>query len=362
MIREVLRLLQRFDGKKLLFLLVCGILVLIFTFLLLQTYPYLTGLFSFLWRLSLPFLIAAFIAYLLFPIISFLDRQQIHKGLAVLIIYILFFGGLGFLFYRVYPQIIHQMKDLIENFPTFIGGYEGAINRIYNYTAFLPEAVHDELDDVIIQLENMLNALLTRLVNGFLHIFDMIIIISVIPVLVFYYIKDYQLFKNTMKNIFPTRLHGRIKKMIKSIDEGLGGYLRGQFIVSLFIALLTFIVFKWLDVPYALLLAISLGLTNIIPYFGPIIGAIPALLIAYTTSPTLALYVLITILVVQIIEGNFLSPYVVGKSVSIHPVAIIFVLLLGGELLGVIGMIIAVPTLAILKVIIKHLPYLLPPD
>src|SRR5690606_13877623 len=122
------------------------------------------------------------------------------------------------------------------------------------------------------------------------------------------------------------------------------------------------IIFKWIDVPYALLLSILLGLTNIIPYFGPIIGAIPAVIIAYASSPSLAIYVVITIFAVQVIEGNLLSPYIMGKNIKIHPIAIIFVLLLGGELFGILGMILAVPVLAILKVIFKHLPYLISTD
>ena len=104
------------------------------------------------------------------------------------------------------------------------------------------------------------------------------------------------------------------------------------------------------------MLSILLGLTNIIPYFGPIIGAIPAVIIAYASSPSLAIYVVITIFAVQVIESNFLSPYIMGKNIKIHPIAIIFALLLGGELFGVLGMILAVPVLAILKVIFKHLP------
>ena len=143
------------------------------------------------------------------------------------------------------------MKDLIEYFPQFIELYEASINNLYDYTAFLPETVHDKIDELLLSLENSLDMLLTRLVDGFLHIFDMIIIITVIPVLVFYYIKDYQLMKNFIKRFIPKRLHARVKRMVYAIDEGLGGYIRGQLIVSIFVALVTLIIFKWIDVPYA---------------------------------------------------------------------------------------------------------------
>jgi len=97
-----------------------------------------------------------------------------------------------------------------------------------------------------------------------------------------------------------------------------------------------------------------MGLTNIIPYFGPIIGAIPAIAITLTMSAKLIIFVLLAIFIIQLIESNLLSPYIVGKSINIHPVAIIFALLLGGEISGVIGMILAVPTLTILNVLLSH--------
>ena len=106
---------------------------------------------------------------------------------------------------------------------------------------------------------------------------------------------------------------------------------------------------------YALLLAIIMGLTNIIPYFGPIIGATPAVAITITTSTKLTIFVIVAVFVIQLIESNFISPYIVGKTMNIHPIAIIFALLLGGKVYGIVGMIIAVPALTILKEVINHL-------
>ncbi|MHA6252160.1 AI-2E family transporter [Oceanobacillus sp. CAU 1775] len=348
----MLRFLQ---NKNLIYLLLFAILLLIFSYLVYKTYPIYIIFFQFIWRISLPFLIAGFLAYLLYPLISFLNKHQIHKGLAVLLIYTVFFGGIGFLFYRVYPLIIQQLNDLTQNFPEFIKMYDDFIYSIYDYTAFLPETVHEKVDGLFTNIEAILDQLLTKLMNGFMHIFDMIIIITVIPVLVFYFIKDQQLLKGFFMKIIPTKNRQYFKKVAEGIDKNLGGYIRGQLIVCSFVALTTFLIFKWLDVPYALLLAILFGITNLIPYFGPIIGAIPAVILAYTVSASLALYVIIAVVVIQIIEGNLLSPYIVGKSINIHPVAIIFVLLLGGELFGVIGMLLAVPVLTILKVFYIHL-------
>lgn len=146
-----------------------------------------------------------------------------------------------------------------------------------------------------------------------------------------------------------------VEQLVIVIDKSLGGYIRGQLLVSAFVSLLTLIVFHLLGVKYALLLAIIMGLTNIIPYFGPIIGAAPAVAITITTSTKLTIFVIVAVFVIQLIESNFISPYIVGKTMNIHPIAIIFALLLGGKVYGIVGMIIAVPALTILKEVINHL-------
>ncbi|MGJ9457057.1 AI-2E family transporter [Oceanobacillus sp. CF4.6] len=347
-----------FEDKKrftVLYWLVIGIVLFIFTYLFFKTMPYYGTFFSFLGKLLIPFVLSALIAYLLHPLVDQLDRMNIHRGLAILLIYLIFFGGTGYLFYRGYPLVVHQLGDLNENLPEIIAMYENLIYQIYNYTSFLPETVHDKIDEVILSLETSLDQLISKLVAGFAKIIDMIIIITVIPVLVFYFLKDYAKIKTFFITFIPKKFRNDASNLLFEIDKGLGGYIRGQLIISLFVGLTSLIMFKLLNIKYALLLAIVMGVTNIIPYFGPIIGAIPAVTISYTTAGNKVFLVILALFVIQIIEGNLLSPYIMGKSVKIHPVAIIFVLLLGGQLFGVWGMILAVPVLTITKVIIGQL-------
>ncbi|MFD1362966.1 AI-2E family transporter [Lentibacillus salinarum] len=338
-----------------LFWIVTGIFVFLFVYLLVKLFPVYGAIISFLWHLLLPFLISALIAYLLYPVIDKMYQHKIPKSLAVLLIYVLFFGGIGYLGYRVYPAVIHQLNDLQEQLPQLINMYRDIIYSLYEYTSFLPETVHDKMDELIYEAEAYMEALLTNLLRGFTKIFDMIVVITVIPVIVFYFLKDFQAVKEHVKKWIPHKYHARTGALCRAIDDGLGNYIRGQFIVCLFVALAALGVFKFLDIPYALLLAIIMGLTNIIPYFGPIIGAAPAVAITATISGKLVLIVLAGIFLIQVIEGNLLSPYIVGKSIQIHPIAIIFVLLLGGQVGGVIGMILAVPFLVVLKVVTAHL-------
>ena len=131
--------------------------------------------------------------------------------------------------------------------------------------------------------------------------------------------------------------------MLKEIDEALGNYVRGQFLVCLIVGM-----------PYALLMASIVAVFNIVPYLGPFLGAAPAVVMASTISWKMVLMVIIVNWLCQLLESNIVSPQVVGKKLHLHPMLIIFALLVGGEIAGIVGLILAVPLFAVLKVIIQH--------
>ncbi|WP_047981411.1 AI-2E family transporter [Ornithinibacillus contaminans] len=346
-----------FSQKKLinfLYWIILGIFVCLFIFLLVKLFPYYKAFFSFLLSLLAPFLIACFIAYLLYPIVQKIHLYNIPRSIAILLIYFLFFGGVGYLVYRVYPAVVHQLRDLDEYLPQLVEMYQSLVYQLYESTSFLPETVHDKISETIQSIEMSLDGIIGNLIGGVTKIFDMVILITIIPVLVFYFLKDYDKIRRYISRYIPSKYRNNASNLVHAVDEGLGNYIRGQLLVCLFIVITSYVIFQLLGLKYALLLALFMGLMNIIPYFGPIIGAIPAVLIALTISGKMVAYVLIGVFVIQLIESNLLSPYIVGRSTRIHPVAIIFVLLFGSKLGGIVGMIFAVPLLTILNVVIKH--------
>lgn len=339
---------------KFLLWIMLGIFVFLFLYLLVKLFPLYRTFFSFLWHLFLPFIVACLIAYLLYPVIRKIHEYHIPKGVAILLIYLLFFGGTAYFIYRIYPAVVEELKDLNEQLPHLLNMYEDLVYQLYESTSFLPEAVHDKMDQLFIKLERTLENILEKLLGGFTKILDLIVFITVIPVLVFYLLKDFNQIKVFFQKMAPKKYRHKSGEILQAINESLGNYIRGQLLVCSFVSLATLIVFHLLGIKYALLLAIIMGVTNIIPYFGPIIGAIPAVAIALTMSGKMIIFVLIAIFGIQLIESNLLSPYIVGKSINIHPIAIIFVLLLGSEIGGVIGMILAVPALTVLNVVVTH--------
>lgn len=338
-----------------LYWLVISILLFLFVYLFVKLFPFYGTVFSFLWGIFFPFFLAIFIAYLLYPIVKKIHSCKIPKGLAILIIYIVFFGGVVFGIYRIYPLFVRQLTEMSDQLPEFIQTYKDWIYQMYESTAFLPEMVHDKMDNLFQQIETRMGNIVAKLVTSVTRIFDIIVVVTVIPVLVFYFLKDTERIKGWLIKWIPEKHHHRAHDILYSIDKSLGNYIRGQLLVALFVSVATFVSYYFfLDLKYALVLAIIMGFTNFIPYFGPIIGALPAVAIAFTVSPNLAILVMVTVFVIQLIESNLLSPYIVGKSIHIHPIAIIFALIVGGKVGGVLGMLLAVPLLTIINEIIKQ--------
>ncbi|MBM7569568.1 AI-2E family transporter [Aquibacillus albus] len=346
-----------FNQKKsirILYWILIGILAFLFLYLLTILFPFYRSFFSILFRILTPFIVAGLIAYLLHPVVEKLHEYNFPRWLAILLIYFLFFGGVGYIIYHTYPSVVQQIRDLNENLPQFMDTYRSTVYSMYENTSFLPETVHDRMDEFFHDMEEMIGNMLTDSVRYLTKLMDIIIILAVIPVLVFYMLKDFDLIKSSLWKLTPKKYRDEGKTLIVDIDNSLGNYIRGQLIVCFFVGLTTYGILWFIDMKYPLVLAIVMAITNIIPYFGPILGAIPAVIIAFTISIKMVVYVIIAVFVVQIIEGNLLSPFIVGKSIDIHPILIIFALLVGGEIGGVIGMIIAVPLLSILKVIVSH--------
>lgn len=300
------------------------------------------------------FLIAGFATYLLHPFVERLYEAGLHRGIAITIIYLLFFGGSGYAIYRLMPLFIEQMKDLSDHIPEFTEYYRSMLSKLYKETSHWPDGVQDVVENRIEALEKMLNQFLAKIIRFFSQVFNYLFLIAIIPFISFYLLKDIDQVRHACWYMTPSKWREQLKLFLKDVDESLGAYIRGQFFVCVIIGIVATLAFWLLKMKYPILLGGIVGITNIIPYFGPIIGALPALVIAFTMSIKSVIIVSIVILALQFLEGNILSPLIVGKSLNMHPIFIITALVIGGEFAGVIGLIVAVPLLAILKVAIMH--------
>jgi predicted PurR-regulated permease PerM len=302
----------------------------------------------------IPFFIAAFITYLLHPLVEYIHEKGIPRWAAILLIYFLFFGGIGYGLYKGIPLFIQQLKDLSESLPALIETYRSWTKQIHNQTSAWPMEIHTRIEAMLMQLEQTAANALTMVINGVKGIVNSAMLFLLIPFIVFYMLKDIDQLKKAAWYITPKRWREPGIAFLKDVDESLGNYIRGQLFVGLVIGSVAAFLLWIVGMDYPLLLGFIIGATNIIPYFGPFIGAIPAVILAATVSLKMVLIVAVIIFLLQFLEGNILSPLIVGKSLHMHPLVIMFALFFGGEVAGVLGLIIAVPLLAVLKVALLH--------
>ncbi|WP_338470347.1 AI-2E family transporter [Niallia sp. XMNu-256] len=331
------------------------LLLMIVIFVFIKLKPFWHPLVDTVITILLPFFIAGFITYLLHPIIERIHEAGLHRGLAIFFIYFLFFGGIGYAFYKGLPEIIRQLKDLAESIPIFSKQYLEFTQSIQEKTSTWPDGIQKRVYDGISSIEQGIALRITNIINSILEMLGNVFTIALIPFISFYMLKDYVTIKKAVWYLTPRKWRREGVVLLRDIDKSLGGYIRGQILVCGLIGTLTSFLFWIFDMKYPLLLGAIIGITNIIPYFGPFIGAIPALLIAATISVKMIMIVVVIVLVLQFLEGNILSPLIVGKSLHMHPLMIMFALFAGEEIGGILGMILSVPVVAIIKVSLVHL-------
>ncbi|QNK60095.1 AI-2E family transporter [Paenibacillus sp. PAMC21692] len=346
--------MERFTNNKLFVWLVYSILGLIAIYFLLQLKPLFATIYVFLKAVLGPFIIAMIISYVLNPIVTMLHERKVPRTIAVLLIYAVFCAAIAVLLVNLIPMFVGQVQELNHHIPELTMRAQSIVTDLNN-TSFLPESFRDGVDKALLSIEKRISESLLHLVDNIGSMLSAVFVVFIIPFLAFYILKDFDVFERTIITYVPKSHRKNTVRLMKDIDQALGSYIRGQFLVCVIVGTLAYGGYLLIGMPYALLLASVVAITNVIPYLGPFFGAAPALLMASTISLKMMIYVAIVNTLCQILEGNVVSPQVVGRTLHLHPLLIIFALLAGGQIAGIAGMILAVPIFAACKVIVQHM-------
>lgn len=325
-------------------------------YVIMQLSPWIASILLFLKAVLGPFFIAMIISYLLNPVVNILSQRFLPRTLAVLFIYSLFITSLIIVAINTIPLLEHQFKELAEHLPQWNDRIQGMIKEYNDHSnEILPLSVKAGIEQSMIRLEHKMTDYVENMMSGIGSTINQFFLVLIIPFLSFYMLKDMQSIERTMLTLLPKKQRKSIIRVLRDVDEALGNYIRGQFLVCLVVGVFAYIGYLFVGLPYAMLLAALVAVFNVIPYLGPIFGVIPALFVAFTVSGKMVLGVVIVNLTVQLLEGNVISPQIVGRSLHMHPLLIIFALLVGGEIGGILGLILAVPIFAMGKVIAEHI-------
>ena len=324
-------------------------------------------------------LIGFTLAYILNPLVKYMARIKIGRPIAVIIIYLLLINFIllsSFLisqvvvelgsFVSLLPEALKKIADIGANMPEQITNLQSTLTtkfpflkstvdnqeislklqeQITLFAANFVTAINTQLNNVLRSGPNLLFSGASSIISTTLQ--GLLIIIASA-----YFLYDYPKFVANAKRITPVRWRGLFEDISLKLDKAVGGYFRGQLLISFALGVFIYIGLSIIGIPLALAISFLAAIFNLVPYLGPIIGVTPAILLGFTISPIKALLAVVVFIIANQIEGNILGPYILSKSTNLHPVTVLLAILAGAGIFGLVGALFAVPFVAFTKLLI----------
>ena len=312
--------------------------------------------------------ISVVIAHVLLPVARLLERAMpwrrsrpgLSRGIAIGIIFLAGLGVLGGALALVIPPTIHQGQRFIEGFPGFLNTSRITLEGwIAQYADLIPANIRDSAEETLADAGGIVGRAAWNVVSQTLGVisgsFAFILGLATAPVLIFYLMKDSGPIKASLYAPFPPELRSHLRDILDIIDRTLGGYIRGQLTLGVIVGVIITAGLLLLGVPFAFILGIVAGLTELVPIIGPWIGGAAGVLVTLATEPDKILWVILLYLVVQLLENTFLVPRIQGNTLKLHPIAVIMVIVVASQYFGLWGVILGPPLVAMGKDIIVYL-------
>jgi len=309
-----------------------------------------------------PFLIAVLLAYLTDPLADKLEEMKLSRTNAVLVVFslmlIFFFSMLLILL----PQITHQLAVVIKQIPLalnlleqqvlpFLQRHLGLDIGSFDF-AFIKNLIRDNFR----QTSSLVNDVLSSIASSGLAIAAWLANLVLIPVVLFYLLRDWDIMIGKIKQLLPRDVEGNITDLARECDEVLGAFIKGQLMVMVALGVVYSIGLWIVGLDLALILGMLAGAASIVPYMGFVVGIVAAIIAAMVqfSDPSILIWVALVFMIGQALEGMVLTPLLVGDRIGLHPVAVIFAIMAGGQLFGFIGILIALPVAAVVMVFLRH--------
>src|SRR5690625_2660470 len=311
-------------------------------------------LFKYISAVAVPFIGAGILYYLTKPIVHLLEKLKIHRIIAILIVFLLLIAlGTLFVFYIV-PIVQNQYENLVKNIPNIVKNADNLIALLQSNQIVIPDQINDAITSFMNNLQSHVENMVTYLFSVITNLISFIASLILIPFFLFFMLKDGEKLIPFITQIFEKKKADNIRSLLGKIDLALTSFIQGQLIVSFCVGVLLFIGYLILVLDYSLTLALFAMLMNVIPFLGPFIAVIPALIVGAFDGFMMVIWVAVITLVAQQFESNFISPNVMGRVLKLHPLTVITVILAAGSIGGFLGILFAVPLYAIIKTIFMH--------
>lgn len=311
-------------------------------------------IFKYMGAVAIPIVGAGVLFYLTKPIVKILDKYKVHRVISIIIVFLI----IALLFYLIATYIApiaqKQFSNLIKNIPSMVEGAQDLISYWQSNQDMLPANIDEMLNKFTSNLQSYIEVAMSFLFGFIGQFISFVFALVLVPFFLFFMLKDGEKFIPFVTQIFSKEKADNLKSLLHKIDDALTSYIQGQLLVSVAIGILLFIGYLIIHLEYALTLALFGMLVCVIPFIGPFIAVVPAVIVGLFQDPMTAVWVLVVMVVAQQIEGNLISPNVMGRALQLHPLTIITVILAAGSIAGFLGILFAVPFYAIVKTIIVH--------
>ncbi len=310
-----------------------------------------------------PFLVGALLAYLSDPIADRLEKAGLSRTLSVVIVFIVMTALVAVLFLIFIPKVGYQIQTLLERLPQALTLFEEQIFPWFLTTFNVDASLFDfaNIKKLLVGDLEKTSDIMAQLLGGItksgLAIAAWVANLVLIPVVTFYLLRDWDVMVDKIKHLLPRNLEPKVSLWASECDEVLGAFMKGQLLVMFALGVVYASGLWIVGLDLALLVGMIAGLASIVPYMGFIIGIAVAGVAAFMQfqDPMVLGYVGAVFIVGQLLEGMLLTPLLVGDRIGLHPVAVIFAIMAGGQLFGFVGVLLALPVAAVVMVLLRHL-------
>jgi predicted PurR-regulated permease PerM len=315
-----------------------------------------------------PFILGLVLAYLLLPLVHWLERHmparlrawKVARPLSIVLTYLLFVLIVAGVVAFIVPVMAEQVGTFIERVPQYYEQLGDLVDDVRDwYEVSIPEdwktTVEENLAEIAQEVLGAVQENLVGVIRSVLGSLNFLIGLVIIPFWLFYILQDEHQVKEGILEALHPELRADVQSLATLVDHVLSAYVRGQLLLCLFVGILATIAMFIIGVPFAPVLGLIAGIFEVLPNIGPYLGAIPAILVALATNPISAIWVAVAFFAIQLIENLVLVPRISGKSVKLHPALVMMVLVIGGQLAGFWGMLIAVPVTAVIRDVFLYL-------
>ncbi len=310
-------------------------------------------------NILLPFIIGIIIAYFLDPAAEKLEKLKFSRTSATLVILCIFIFIISLFAYIIGPVLYLQTKALIAKMPDYINGIDQItkpyLNDFYNKIGYKEGGNFGLLKEISEFSIKFSTNIFSNIWQSSLKFINLFVLIFIAPIVTFYLLRDWNKIVVNIANLIPKKIKKETFKQFKEIDKVLSGYIRGQTNVCIILGIFYAISLTALGLNYGFLIGFLTGIFSFIPYFGVFLGMFIGVVVAiFQFNSLIQILIILSVFIIgQFIEGNFITPKLVGNKVGVHPAIIIFALLSGGSLFGFIGILFAIPAVAVIGVLIR---------